>query len=307
VDIRPTAQPCDPAPVGARFVVRHDGRTYTILVVSDTVDTTIKYDGLLTEKEHKRVIKTQETLNNGGNPFSKENRKDTEVQHKKDHSPIVKKGLTIQERLNKFNSTCNFSGSWTETTVIDPSASPSIITGMLCISCKEQVNAITSVYGRIVVQMIKKVVDYLKLLDNGQLVEAKTVIMFPRYETGYCCNTCFDALHSLKYYTKTGEMKRGIELLEPPIMRVKEEVPSGNGRHRIHSIPLESKTPPMKRDDNYPRGKEKVGRPMTVDLLPNGELSDEEWDLGWQKDKRFEEPVDPTAYRRLFPARRKIG
>jgi len=104
--------------------------------------------------------------------------------------------------------------------------------------------------------MVQKVIDTVRVIEDV-LTEVRTVISFPVYSTGFCCKSCVDKLYEAKYYDNDGNLHRGIEILDRPINTTKETV-TKNHRTVTHVVPADRSSTATSRDDNLPRGKNKV-------------------------------------------------
>lgn len=280
-------------------------------VILTTTTDSINGSKVLTVKEVARLKTVRKALQSDVNPYLSITTLAIGGNDKKD-KPIVKKELTVEERRRKFNEPRLENGSHKWKFIDgDSDVIPDREKGPVCISCHHLLNTTTATYGRVVTQVIKKVIDFLKPLDDYRIEEARTVIGIPMYETGWCCKACFDILYSAIYYDGKGDMKRGIELLTVPYRKVKETYSTGKGREKVHTVPAESKTPSPVRDDNYPRGKDKIKRVSTISLGKGGkvlEADDEEWIIGGLPKQTNKELPNPAAYHRFTnTGRRKIG
>ena len=159
----------------------------------------------------------------------------------------------IKQRLQKFQNTVGKT-SWRIVGEVDPSYTPP--TSPLCIACHNPLVAILATYGRIVVDMVQKVIDTARVIE-GVLTEVRTVVSFPVYSTGFCCKSCVDKLYEAKYYDNDGNLHRGIEILDQPINTTKETVTKGH-RTITHVVPADRSSSAKSRDDNLPRGKTTV-------------------------------------------------
>lgn len=305
MEIRPTVQPTKRTRAAfARRLLA--GLPVWMSVIHTTTDNTSK---VLSGKEQARLQPVRQTLMSNGNPYESVN---TLVgSNNLDRKVSVKKELTDDERREKFNSVVG-SHKWQ---FIDSDATEAVsndkLLGPVCISCHKAVNTITSVYGRVIVQMLRKALHLLKVLPETGLTEVIKVVGIPVYSTGYCCQSCFDTLYAAKYTDWQGNVKRSIELLEPPKLTVKEAYSSGNGREKIHTVPAIPLLRPSK-DDSLPRGKDKVKRVSTISLGKGGqvlEADDEEWIIGGlPKQSHRDEVPDPAGfYRFTKTGRRKVG
>lgn len=241
-----------------------------------------------------RLHKVKQLLNEGANPYSKPSDTNTTAKGLKltTRTKTSIKRPTIKPHVNH---------QWS---FIDGPAPliDKVIDGLTCISCKQAIEAVNSVYGKIITNVGSKVIEGLRDI-HGVITEYRTVIHFPVFETGYCCKTCFEVRWIDKYFDTYGNVHRGIELLDPPVVKVKEAV-TRHHKTTMHSVP-ETRLIRPSREDALPRGREKVVSVTTVEVDCDGE--EVEWVTTLPKAPKNTEPVDPTAYRRVFPARRQIG
>lgn len=246
-------------------------------------------DLVLTDRERVRLAKVKQMLKDGISPYANLSTLvigDTRGLVK----PTVE--LTPRQRITKFNNTRPNSHKWSY--LLDTDEVPNAVTGPTCINCKKAIQIVSSVYGRIIANLMTAVIDATRII-NGVTVECRKVISYPVFETGYACRPCFDTLYADKYYDVEGNLHRGITLLEPGVTKIKETNASGG----IHSVPLVQSM-----GTTIGRGRDKV-HVTDVLLGKGGEV--EEWAPIRPLPKVEPEPVDPIAYRCVFPARRKVG
>lgn len=239
---------------------------------------------LLSDKDRQKLVEVRQMLENDKNPFSyigdMKTQPPPEIKLKAKHRL---KSKTFSDTVGKHN--WSFIDGIVE---VDPA-----IYDPTCLACSKPLTSIVSIYGKVVVDMIKKVIESVKTID-GRLVETRMVIHFPVFKTGYACKQCFDLLWASRYYDVNGFLHRGMEVLERPINKTTETV-TKNHRTVKHVVPLERVS--SSRDDNLPRGKEEVKSTTVVfhDRKTGEEV--EEW-----KTNEFiqpPEPVDGMAYNAL--------
>lgn len=242
-----------------------------------------KHCGLDLGINKARLVEVKNCLDKGINPYTKIRTLVIGGRDKGIVRPV--KELTESERRNKFNSLIGSSKA-----IFDdgPSDEP-IKVGNLCISCNDPIDAMTSIYGRIIVGHMTKVED---ILDKETLLIKRVIIGFPVYKTGDCCKACTDKLYADTYIDKDGNIVRGILIMDRPVNKIKESYSKGH-REVSHTVP-EARGHRNRKDEDQARGKGVVKRHTQIFLDKGGTESEEEWVIS--KPRPIQEPVDPKAY-----------
>ena len=233
---------------------------------------------LIPNKDRIKLSKIKDLLDKGMNPYDKYSviTHNTNLSVKVDH-----KVVTSKDRLQKFNDTIGQS-SWK---FIDDDAPVNVMddTKVSCMACSLQFDHVTATYGRIIVNTFNKVIESVRD-DHGSLVEYRAIIRIPVYKTGWICNTCSDTLYADKYYDKDGNVKRGIEYLDAPILKVKEKFRKGK-REVTHTVPYVRSESMVKPDRDVSKIVSQIVHETNDDV--------EEWIT---KPSKIDEPVDPVSY-----------
>jgi len=302
VDIRPTTAPCA-RPTWARRLALGLPVWITYILTTTNSNNGSK---VLTAKEQERLKAVRQKLESNSNPYESVNTLSLGSTDRK----AISKELSDDERRAKF-AEGNLEYGSHKWQFIDGTSDviPDKQLGPVCIACHKAVNTVTAVYGRVISQMLRKVIHLLKNTPETGIIEVMKIVGIPVYETGYCCQHCFDILYALRYEDWEGNTKRGIELVDKPILKVKESYSVG-GRERIHTVPAAKPFQP-RRDDNYPRGKDKLKRVSTVSLGKGGvvlEAEDEEWNICKLPKQAVNDLPDPTCFHKFTKSgRRKVG
>ena len=152
------------------------------------------------------------------------------------------------------------------------------VTSVCCVLCNIPVQMTLAVFGRVVTNFVRNVIDRLVTRPDGRVIEEREVMTFPAFKTGFVCNTCFDQYNS-QTYVKDGEVRPMLITLPWP----KDTVMMS----RSQDI--------MTRDDNYPQGKPERPKAYREYTDVDGEVIRLKVDLPITKYRRSE-VVDPAAY-----------
>ncbi len=251
----------------------------------------------LSSKDKARLDKVRDLLSKDKNPYSEISSLTLgsgEFIDKKDKQPDTKE-LTRKERLKKFNSKSGLSTRGSHKRVFDiPLTDKSLVINkatdaILCIACSKPIEAITSVYGRIIVKNGTYVKEWF---DKVIELMRRKVIRYPEFKTGYCCESCYDYLYHQTYRDWDNNLKRGIEILDRPIMRVTESMRK-NHRTVTHSVVAGIAGP--RNDTEKPLSK------AVVEVIVEGD----DYIIGRKPRKvnRQVEKIDPKAYRYVMKGR----
>src|SRR6266571_1281333 len=120
-------------------------------------------DLVLTDRERTRLAKVKQMLASGDNPYTKTFESPLEIG---DTRGLVKPSteLTPKQRITKFKNTRPYSHKWSY--LLDTDEVINAVTGPTCINCRQPIQVVDSVYGRIIANLMTAVIDATRVIDG---------------------------------------------------------------------------------------------------------------------------------------------